>query len=388
MTLFIILVGFIIYIENSKPKPVNWYPSYAAKHKIPYGTYILRNELKNLVESEISDIKIPPYSFLQDTTKTGTYIFINDAVNFGKEEFNKLLNFVDRGNDVFLSTHGVMIDTLGLETKNTYTVAYEQKPFFKLYNRKLSTKEFDFDRPLYNTYFKKIDTLKTIVLGKTGFVNKENERISEGVNFIKHSYGKGNLFLHTFPEAFTNYYILNSVNREYTASVLSYVAKNKPVFWDAYYKTGKSRITSPMHYLLSSKHLKWAYYIALLGVLFFIIFEGKRKQRFIKVIEPLKNQTLAFTRTIANMYYEKSEHKNIAEHKITYLLEYIRTKLHVPTATINDTFYNYVSSRSGTSIENVEALFKYVDFVHSQHTITKEQLIKLNTLIEKFKNPI
>jgi len=386
--LFISLVGFIIYVENSKPKPINWFPSYAAKHKIPYGTYIVRNELKNLLGVEITDVKIPPYRFLQDTTKTGTYIFINDAVNFGKEEFNELLNFVDRGNDVFLSTHGAKIDTLGLETKNAYTVAYEQKPFFKLYNKNLSTKEFDFDRPLYNTHFKKIDTVKTIVLGKTGFINKDGERISEGINFVKYPYGKGNFFFHTFPEAFTNYYILNSSNREYTTSVLSYIDKSKPIYWDAYYKAGKSKITSPMHYLLSSKHLKWAYYMALIGILFFIIFEGKRKQRFIKVIEPLKNQTLAFTRTIANMYYEKSEHKNVAEHKITYLFEYIRTKLYVPTSTINDPFYRHVSSRSGNSIDDVETLFNYVNFVHIQNTITKEQLIKLNILIEKFKNPI
>ena len=378
-----------IYLESVKPKPLNWFPTYAAKHKLPYGTYVLRNELETIFpDTEIQDITTPPYVFLQDTTKMGTYFFVNDGINFGEDEFNKLLQFVERGNDVFISTHGINIDTLHLKTEGISSVEYEQDVFFKLYNKNLSKKEFSFDRGFYNTTFSEIDTLKATALGITGYLNSDGERVSEGINFLKEPYGKGNFYFHTFPEAFTNYYILKSPNQQYTASVLSYLDASKPILWDAYYKTGKSQITSPMQYILGSKSLKWAYYITLIGVLIFIIFEGKRKQRYIPIITPLKNQTLAFTRTIANMYYEKSEHKNIAEHKITYLLEYIRTKLHVPTVTINDSFYTYVASRSGHKLDDVKKLFKQIDVIHQKNTITKEELIGLNSLIEKFKNPV
>jgi len=387
--IFVVLIILMVYAESVKPKPINWFPSYASKHKIPYGTYVLRHELERLFpETKINDVKIPPYIYLKDTTKTGTYLFIDQAINFDEDEFARLLQFVKRGNDVFISTHGINIDTLNLETEGISSTTLDQYPFFKLINKNLSTKEFDFDRNFYNTTFTKVDTTLATILGKTGYVNKNEERVAEGINFIKQSYGKGNFYLHTFPEAFTNYYILKSPNQQYTASVLSYIDSSKPILWDAYYKTGKSRIASPMHYILNSKSLKWAYYMALIGVLFFVIFEGKRKQRYIPVITPLKNQTLAFTRTIANMYYEKSEHKNIAEHKINYLLEYIRTKLHVPTATVNKQFFTYVASRSGNTTEKVEKLFKYIDFIHTKNNITKEQLITLNTLIEKFKNPV
>ncbi len=378
-----------IYLESVKPKPLNWFPTYAAKHKLPYGTYVLRNELETIFpDTEIQDITTPPYEFLQDTTKTGTYFFIDDGINFGEDEFNKLLQFVERGNDVFISTHGINIDTLHLKTEGISSVEYEQDVFFKLYNKNLSKKEFSFDRGFYNTTFSEIDTLKATALGITGYLNSDGERVYEGINFLKEPFGKGNFYFHTFPEAFTNYYILKSPNQQYTASVLSYLDASKPILWDAYYKTGKSKITSPMQYILGSKSLKWAYYITLIGVLIFIIFEGKRKQRYIPIITPLKNQTLAFTRTIANMYYEKSEHKNIAEHKITYLLEYIRTKLHVPTVTINDSFYTYVASRSGHKLDDVKKLFKQIDVIHQKNTITKEELIGLNSLIEKFKNPV
>lgn len=384
----VVFVAYV-YVESVKPKPINWFPTYAAKHKLPYGTYVIRNELENIFsDTDILDINIPPYTFLQDTTKTGTYIFIDDGLNFGEDEFNKLLEFVNKGNDVFISTHGINIDTLNLKTDVISSAAFQQNVFFKFYNKSLSTKEFYFDRGFYNTKFSKIDTLNTVALGITGYLNEKEQRVSEGINFVKQPYGKGNFYLHTFPEAFTNYFILKSPNQQYTAAVLSYLDDSKPIFWDAYYKTGKSKITSPMQYVLSSNSLKWAYYTALIGVLFFIVFEGKRKQRYIPIITPLKNQTLAFTRTIANMYYEKSEHKSIAEHKITYLLEYIRTKLNVPTVTVNDNFYTYVASRSGHSIEEVKKLFAYINTIHQKNTITKEELIQLNAAIEKFKNPV
>jgi len=264
----------------------------------------------------------------------------------------------------------------------------EQYPFFKLMNKNLSNKEYDFDRQFYNSDFREIDTLTAVVLGKTGFVNNKNERVAEGIDFIKQPFGKGNFYLHTFPEAFTNYFILKPGNQEYTASVLSYLDGSKPILWDSYYKTGKKTISSPMHYLLSNKSLRWAYYFVLIGTLLFVIFDGKRKQRVIRILKPLKNQTLAFTDTIATMYYEKSEHKNIAEHRITHLMEFIRTRLHLSTVKIDTNFYKQVAARSSNSPEKVEQLFTYVDYIHQSNQITREQLIKLEKLIEEFKNPI
>jgi hypothetical protein len=386
--LVLLLLG-IVYVETTKKEPVNWYPTYAAKHKIPYGTYILKQELSTFFpKTKIQNVKISPYIYLQDSSRNGTYLFIDKAINFGKEEFVELMKFVERGNDVLISTKGINIDTLHFKTKRILSYNLEEKPFFKLVNRVFKNKEYSFDRQFSNVGFVEVDTLNTTVLGITGYLNKENERTEEAVNFVKFNYGKGQFFFHTFPEAFTNYSILKGENHQYAANILSYLNEDKTILWDAYYKTGKSKIGSPMYYLLSSKYLKWAYYFALIGVLIFVVFGGKRLQRVIPVIKPLKNQTVAFTRTIANMYYEKSEHKSIAEHKISYLLEFVRTKLNVSTSIINESFYNYVALRSGNEIDFVKKLFNYCDAIHSKNTISNDELIRLNKMIEKFKNTV
>ena len=386
---FVLLILGYLYLESTKKQPINWFPSYAEKHKIPYGTYVLSQELSNLFPStEIKTIDIPPYIYLADSTRFGTYFFVDESLNFGDAEFFRLMKFVERGNDVFISTHGMHIDTLNFETERLLSKNLDEKVFFKLINKAFKGKEYSFDRSFENQVFTKIDTLNTTVLGITGYVNAIEERAEEGINFVKFKFGNGYFYFHTFPEVFTNYSILNASNQQHTADILSYLREDAPILWDEYYKTGKSRITSPIKYLLSSKYLKWAYYMALIGILFFIIFEGKRKQRSIPIITPLKNQTLAFTRTIANMYFEKQEHKNIAEHKISYLLEFIRTKLYIPTTSIDATFYEYVASRSGNSLEDVEKLFKFCDQIHLRNEITDEELVRLNKMIEKFKKTI
>jgi len=386
ITAFVLLILGYIYIESTKKRPVNWFPSYVAKHKLPYGTYVLDKQLPKLFPStEIKKSYQPPFLYLKDSTVTGTYFFVDEAINFGNAEFGRLMEFVNRGNDVFIATHGINIDTLGFKTERIISENFKEKVFFKFNNKVFKNKEFSFDRDFNNQVFTKIDTLNTIVLGITGYVNKANNRTEKGINFVKYKYGKGYFYFYTFPEIFTNYAILRTENQQQTSNVLSYIRTDIPIIWDSYYKAGKTKITSPMHYLLSSNSLKYAYYVLLFGILLFVIFEGKRKQRSIPIIVPLKNQTLAFTTTIANMYFEKQEHKNIAEQKITYFLDYIRNTFHLSTVNLNEDFYKKVASRSSNNVKFVEKLFQKCNYIHLNNAITKDELIDLNTMIEKFK---
>ncbi len=389
IALLFLFILSMLYLENAKSKPINWFPSYTAKHKIPYGSYILKEELKNLFpNTKIKTVTKAPYVFLNEEEQNGTYFFVNDYIDFGEDEILELMQFVENGNDVFISTKYIDIDTLNFETGQLISSNFDEKAIFKFKNKLFANREYTFDRRFENVVFSKVDTLNTSVLGITAYVDDFNNRTEEGVNFVKYNYGDGNFYFHTFPEAFTNFNILNDENHQHAANILSYIDENKPILWDAYYKTGKSRITSPMKYLLSSQNLKWAYYFALMGILIFIIFDGKRKQRYIPVILPLKNMTLAFTRTISSMYFEKSENKKISDHKINFLLEFVRLRLHIPTTKIDKTFYDYVSSRSGYPIGKVEKLFVYCERIQKRKYISEDELIRLNRMIENFKNTI
>jgi hypothetical protein len=154
--------------------------------------------------TEVKRIQEAPYQFLQDTTLNGTYFFVDGTLNFGQEEFNELLKFVDRGNDIFMSTNGVRIDTFNLSTRQLATNVFKEYTYYKLLNKSLDTTEISFDRKTNNLFFNKIDTLKTTALGKLIIKNSDSVKETEGINFIKYKHGKGHFYFHTFPQAFTN----------------------------------------------------------------------------------------------------------------------------------------------------------------------------------------
>ncbi|MFH6604906.1 DUF4350 domain-containing protein [Maribacter algicola] len=387
----IFTLALLMLLQYNSDKEINWFPSYVAQHKIPYGTYVFNDIVNKTFGEKIRQVTVPPFEFLNEGQETeGTYFFANENIDFGESELNSLLDWTSKGNTLFIASRQfeeVFLDTLNLEISNLYSGFGEgQKQFHRLVHPKLKTEEgYSFEKDSYATFLNKIDTLKTTVIGTVDFFNEDGSAQEKNFNVVKQPFGKGEIYLSTFPKAFTNYFILQESNKDYTAGLLSYLDGSRTIYIDNYYKSGKARYTSPMHIFLNTKEFKWAYYIALIGALLYVVFEGKRKQRAIPVVLPLKNQTLAFTRTIADMYFEKGEAQAISEHKIAYFMEYIRSHLYMGTEEPNDEFYRNLASRSNQTVDDVKALFKLMERIKKSDSLADSELLKLNTLIENFK---
>lgn len=386
----VITAGLILLLEYNKPKKVNWFPSYVSQHKIPYGTYVLNDLLDKFYPDQIQQVMRPPFEFLTRTEEVkGTYFFVNESVSFGEIELNTLLNWVDQGNTLFIASGGFeeqLLDTLHLKERYMF-LGNQLKPKFyhKLVNPKLSSEEVAFEKDYNMVTFSTIDTLNTTVMGMVRKPADSTDTASKGITLIKQPFGQGEVILSTFPKAFTNYFILKDNHRSYTAGLLSYLNQDQTIYVDNHYKAGKPFYTSPMYLFLNTKEFKWAYYLVLIGALLYVVFEGKRKQRAIPVVHPLKNQTLAFTRTIADMYFENQEQKQIVEHKITYFLDYIRSRLHLSTHQIDEAFMKNLAVRSNNDLKHIKVLFGLVTRLQSQEQITNAELENLNKKIEAFK---
>lgn len=393
IALVALITILIIINEYNKPEEINWFPSYAKHSKIPFGTFVFHEQMERLFSKEnIVNVERPPYEYLNNNAISGTYLFINNRVDLDPIELDALLNWTSKGNTLAIASGSIsktLLDTLNLEQSlisnfDNLNNAYKLELKDKTLNEGRS---YTFDKAEFLYHFSTLDSLNTEVIGSIDKASKAHLNPKDSFkNVIKHPFGDGDIILSTFPQAFTNYFILEAPNQKYTAGLLSYLDPTRPIYLDNHYKSGKKISTSPLYVFLKAKQLKWAYYIALIGALFYIIFEGKRKQRAVAVVEPLKNQTLAFTRTIANMYYENGKHIDIAQHKIQHFLEYIRNHLHLNTNTIDPTFIKHLAARSNTTLQDTQDLFNTIEIVSNSKNITTEALEKLNTAIEKFKS--
>ena len=385
----VLALVLLLVFEYNKPKQINWFPSYVSTHTIPYGAKVY-NDLLPLVFPQARQVYRTPFEFLsRGDTLTGTYIFVNERIEFGKTDLSELLSWTREGNHLFMASESFekeLLDTLNLHTSSIYDMN-TVSPVFKhhLVNKMARANDIPFDRDYYTSIFSGLDTINSVVLAEVTVKNDSTKTEKRGISAVQQVFGKGKITLSTFPEAFTNYFILKDENRSYTSGLMAYIDSSRPVYVDNHHKAGKTFYTSPMYLFLNTKELRWAYYLALIGSLLYIVFEGKRKQRAIKVVEPLKNQTLAFTRTIANMYFENNRQNEIANHKIQYFLDYVRTRFHLVTEKMDSRFRHSLALRSNHSKEEVKTLFNEFRDIQKTSKVTNQQLEKLERNIQDFK---
>jgi len=386
----LLLVLILTYLQATEPEPINWNPSYLETDKIALGSFVFYESWKENPSAKIEKVSVPPFEFLNEE-HAGTYLFLNDVLSFDDAELKKLLNWVSDGNTLFLSANSFsqnLLDTLKVETAIKLPgTDFSSQPFINLVHPKLKQVvpfQYEHEAPL--VYFSKIDTLNNTVLGISALKSFKGTK-GTNVNFIKAEFGKGSIFMHSMPEAFSNYFLLSNSNFKYAEAVLGYIDTTKTVCWDRYYKTGKAFYTSPLYILLHNRTLKWAYYFTLFGSVLFIIFEGKRKQRAIPVVEPLKNQTYEYSRTVADLYLEQKQYKALALKKIHHFYDYIRTRYRIDTSLQNEAFYNEIAAKCDRSIPETHALFKKINELSNKPEITKNELLQLNDVIQSFKQP-
>lgn len=384
------VILLMMIAEVTKPKAINWRDSYSAADKIPLGCYVVFNELKTFSNQEIITTSSSIFEALKnipDSTKT-TLVLINNYINLDKQDSNALLNYVENGNTVFISSgyfYGNAIDTLNVTLERGYTKFYKNPSYNRFTSPSLKQNDRRFEDVVENSYFTSIDTLKTTVLGTLTIESEDEDKtMVTNANFIKVPFGENNgtFYLHTNPFAFTNYHLLNN-NEDYAATVLSYLPKQQ-IIWDNYYKSGRKVIKSPLRFILTNQALKWAFYLALLALILFIIFRGKRTQRIIPVLTPLQNTTVAFTQTIGDLYYQHGDFTIIVEKKIEYFLEYIRTKYYLNTNELNEPFISKLALKSTNTNEESKTIIDYIIYLKSKSQHNEQDLMKLNQLIEKF----
>ncbi len=386
--LVLLLVG-IVYIDVSRPKPINWSPTYGVKDKIPFGMYVFNEEAPSLFGQKVNRITQTAYEYFEPKydydslvntyTIRGTILSISDQYLIDDESTQELLYFAQHGNKVFISSKSFpkkLMDSLKFNYSSKFMGLGKDSIFTMLANPHLGNKKYDITVGAGNSYFEKIDTLKMTVLG---YHANTKEKL---VNFIKVPYGKGEFYLHTQPTVFTNYHLLKGNDAEYTAKILSYTEGE--IFWLQKNLSGEIVSNSPMRYILSQPALKAAWFIFLLGMLTFFIFNAKRKQRIVPIIKPLENTTVDFTKTIGNLYFQEGNHDNIIEKKIIYFLEKIRTDYLLDTTVMDENFEKKLQQKSGKKPEDIRRVVHLINQRRkSYHQSIESDLIALNTAIEK-----
>lgn len=387
--------------QNEKTLP-SLSESYRKTDKLPFGSFIAYQEFKSEFQDYWINIADKPFTktwteLQNETTNTySLYFLVTKNLILTTDEVNAMVEYVKSGNDLFISADYVdekLLEAIycTVSRKDEITSEVNGKMHntwvSMFYGNDFNTQKYTYYYFPFLNYFNSYDPSITRVLG----VNELNLP-----NYIVIFSGNGRLYLHLAPRIFSNYFLLTKNNYHYFENATAYLRFNPQyVYWDEYYKEfsstrNKNNLNqddnfSSFQVIRQNPPLLWAFYIALAGILLFVLFNVKRKQRKIEITEPNKNTTVEFTETVGRLYLQHKNNRNISEKIITYFYEYLRKKYFINTSVINTDFINSLSGKSGVDKKETSELFETIKQVQQKEEVTDEELLKLNLKIENFK---
>ena len=362
--------------------------------KIPYGTYVAYRNLKYIFPAAaIYTNRYEPgyWDSISIHDSKQAFIVICDRFSPDEEEMKRMITFTENGNDVFICARFISEDADKILNSRSSApdlsfISIDDLPtnMHISLNAPPFDKKTDYSYPgkTFNSYFSRIDTFTTDVLG-----NDEKER----PDFIRLHAGKGNFYVHTEPLAFSNYFILHKNNIDYFEKVLSVIRPDvTKVVWDEYYLNKRSsdnkaeKKKSWLAVLFRYPAFKAAMLTAIFTLLLNVLLGMRRKQRYIPVITKPRNDSLDFVKTIGRLYYDKGDHKNLCRKMGSYFLEHVRNKYKLPTGSLDDEFVKNLQYKSGVEESEIRGIVSFIKHLDEASAINNNQVTDFHKQLESF----
>lgn len=453
--LFAMLVLFVLFclLQVNLPKKFVWSPTFSHVDKQPLGCFVFDSVLTQSLPNGYHVTKKTFFQLDQEHAKEKiSVLMVVDQQNLKQLDVKYLCNIARRGGKVMVVASSSFDDGRNADTvvvdelERTFNVRIEDGTYFSLRGILAGLKAHDNDmydtiywnnretmyaaqsyRMFYNMvggtlfvdsvpkvkrlaytlstagYDYKLDSL--YVGDFTGFdtIVDEKERIERIDTFaikkvptaVSVPYGKGEVIFVSSPLLFTNYGMLEGNTFVYIFRLMSYLA-DLPVYrTEAYVKTDAMLVAeqSPFREFTKRPPLRWALYLALLGVVLFMIFTARRRQRVIPIMSKPANRSLEFIQLIGTLYYQRKDHVDLVRKKFKLFAEELRKTAGVDISDVNtdDREYLLLAEKTGMNSDRLKKVIRQIRLVlHSEGNISVEEMRSLidamDTIVRHAKN--
>lgn len=372
--IFIIIMVILALLEVNKKEVTDWRKNFDVNEKSPFGLFVFNEEVKGLFKNNLKKVDQTPYDYYNQYKKGPHNILIIEN-DIDTESWNKIMDQVSNGSDAMLIVSQIpkeISDSIGYYDSQ---LSFEDQNVLKLTDKKYQNDFIRLDKFPSGRGFTFIKP-GVGVLGKT--VEKNND---DQANFIKVKFGKGNMYVHCEPLFLTNYYLLKTGNTKYAQDVFSYL-EDRETLWFVESNTKVSKFF--MRFILSKPALKYAWWVFLGGLILFVFFNAKRKQRVVPIIDPLKNTSVDFVKSIGNLYMQEGDFHDMMAKKAQYFLNKVRMDLLIDTQNLDEEFAKKLHLKTGKTIEMInEAVILIKKAQDPYASVMKEDLARMNKLLDE-----
>lgn len=372
--IFIIIMVIMALFEVNKKEMTDWRKNFDVNEKSPFGLFVFNQEVKDLFKNNLKKIDQNPYDYYNQHKKGLHNILVIES-DLDEESWNKILTEVSKGSDAMIITSDIpkeISDSIGYFNSQ---MSYEDQSVLKLTDKKYQNDFIKLDKFPSGRGFEFVKP-EVEILGKS----MEKDSVVYA-NFIKTKIGKGNVYVHSEPLFLTNYYLLKTGNIKYTQDVFSYL-QDRETLWFVESNTKVSRFF--MRFILSKPALKYAWWVFLGGLVLFVFFNAKRKQRIVPIVEPLKNTSVDFVKSIGNLYLQEGDFHDMMAKKAQYFLNKVRIDLLIDTQNLDEEFANKLHLKTGKPIEMINEAVSLIKKGQDPYgAVMKEDLTRMNQLLDE-----
>lgn len=397
--LIALLLLYFLVLRNHQ---FDWRPTYEPSDTEPYGSELFDSVVHRSIGNRYSVLDIDPDTLMSKSENRGKSILC--TMYYADVNPEIVMPFVKNGGCLILAASSInesMSMALGYTSIGTYVGLTfqpnegEYSTFIYHKDSRYRKMSYKVSRSLYSDCLERQANSDDSYYKKYGSNLKWNNKVSAKTDMksndtspivVSAVYGKGTIVLCSTPLLFTNYGILENNNAELIMRILSLggnrsiirthiLTPSKRMTKD--YSERDGSVTSLMDYILGNRALQTAFYLALLGVVLFFVFNARRRQRVIPVKKPLKNGQLEFVKQIGNLYYRNRATDSIIVKKHKFLTHKLRQTLHVDITEKGELEENSkkISAYTGLSSDEVKRIISSIYDYFDQRTEEKKNII-------------
>lgn len=453
--LFAMLVLFVLFclLQVNLPKKFVWSPTFSHVDKQPLGCFVFdsvltqslpngyhvtkktffqldqehaKEKISVLMVVDQQDLKQLDVKYLCNIARRGGKVMVVASSSFddGRNADTVVVDELERTfkvrieDGIYFSLRGIlsglkahdndMYDTIYWNNRETMYAAQSYRMFYNMVGGTLFVDSVPKVKRLAYTlstagYDYKLDSLYVGDFTRFDTIVDEKERIERIDTFaikkipvaVSVPYGKGEVIFVSSPLLFTNYGMLEGNTFVYIFRLMSYLA-DLPVYrTEAYVKTDAMLVAeqSPFREFIKRPPLRWALYLALLGVALFMIFTARRRQRVIPIMSKPANRSLEFIQLIGTLYYQRKDHVDLVRKKFKLFAEELRKTAGVDISDVNtdDREYLLLAEKTGMNSDRLKKVIRQIRLVlHSEGNISVEEMRSLidamDTIVRHAKN--
>ena len=189
--------------------------------------------------------------------------------------------------------------------------------------------------------------------------------------YVEVPYGEGSILLHLNPVVFTNYQMLRPEGKEYFKSFVKTLdqphiqwlsfAKYEPIEYDDFMNEAPAD-NSLLSELFNYPPFKWAFIMAIFGVLLYFLFRSKRERPIIPAFQDSKNSGFAYVDTLAGIYFQGKHSSKVLKLMRRNLYDAVYKKFYIDlTKRKSNKPIIALAQKSGVSQKEIEHLLKLLE---------------------------